>query len=137
MLNANQHEIGKLNAHLSAMTDGDEATDLRTLKERKVIKGFTIRRVLVHSSEYFVAYVEQTRMFDVRGAMVELTGILPRGAQQGEIINIARFYGCEMHVLTCPAACRRSRAADPDRSEHRLGPPQGLERRTGNCKIWR
>ena len=26
--------------------------------------------------------------------------LLPRGAQQGEIINIARFYGREMHVLT-------------------------------------
>jgi len=36
--------------------------------------------VLVHSDEYFVAYAEQTRMFDVRDAMVELTGILPRGA---------------------------------------------------------
>ena len=32
MLAAKQHEIGKLNA------DGDEATDLRTLKERKVNK---------------------------------------------------------------------------------------------------
>ena len=36
MLNANQHDTGKLNAQLSAMTDGDEAMDLRTLKERKV-----------------------------------------------------------------------------------------------------
>ena len=100
MMNANQHEIGKLNAQLSDMTDVDEATDLRTLKERKVNKVFAINRVLVHSGEYFVAYAEQTRMFDVRGAMAELTGILPRGAQQGEIINIARFYGREMHVLT-------------------------------------
>ena len=56
--------------------------------------------MLVHSDEYFVAYAEQTRMFDVRDAMVELTGIFPRGAQQGEISNIARFYGREMHVLT-------------------------------------
>ena len=39
-------------------------------------------------------------MFDVRDAMVELTGIFPRGAQQGEISNIARFYGREMHMLT-------------------------------------
>ena len=39
-------------------------------------------------------------MFDVRDAMVELTGILPRGASQGGAINIARFYGREMHVLT-------------------------------------
>ena len=39
-------------------------------------------------------------MFDVRGALVELTGVLPRGAQQGDIINIARSYGREMYVLT-------------------------------------
>ena len=72
------------------MTDGDEATDLSTLKERKVNKGFAINRVLVHGGEYFTAYAEQARMYDVRGALVELTGVLPRGAQQGEIINIAR-----------------------------------------------
>ena len=100
MMNANQHEIGKLNAQLSAMTDGDEAMDLHTLKERKVNKGFAINRVLVHSGEYFTAYAEQTRMPDDRDAMVELTGIFPRSAQQGEITNIARFYGREMHVLT-------------------------------------
>ena len=39
-LAANQHEIDKLNVQLAAMTDGDEATDLRTLKERKVNQGF-------------------------------------------------------------------------------------------------
>ena len=84
MLNANQHEIGKLiNAQLSPMIDGDEATDLRTRKERTVNKGFSINRVLVYSGEYFAAYAEKTRMFDVRDAMVELTGILLRGAQQG------------------------------------------------------
>ena len=65
-----------------------------------MIKGFAINRVLLHSGEYFTAYAEQARMFDVRDALVELTGILPRGAQKGEIINIARFYGREMHVLT-------------------------------------
>ena len=32
MMNANQHEIGKLNAFLATMTDGDEASDLSTLK---------------------------------------------------------------------------------------------------------
>ena len=32
--------------------------------------------------------------------MAELTGILPRGAQQGEITNIARCYGREIHALT-------------------------------------
>ena len=90
MLAAKQHEIGKLNAQLATMTDGDEATDLSTLKERKVNKGFAINRVLVHGGEYFTAYAEQARMYDVRGALVELTGVLPRGAQQGEIINIAR-----------------------------------------------
>ena len=100
MMNANQHEIGKLNAQLATTTDGDEATDLNTPKERKVNKGFATNRVLVHSGEYFTAYAEQARTFDVRGALVELTGILPRGAQQGEIINIARFYGRKMHVLT-------------------------------------
>ena len=39
-------------------------------------------------------------MFDVRGALVELTGVLPRGTQPGEIINIARSYGREMYALT-------------------------------------
>ena len=100
MLAANQHEIDKPNAQLAAMTDGDGATDLCTLKERKVNKGFNINRFLVHSGEYFAAYAEQTRMFHVRDGMVELTGILPCGASQGETINIARFYGREMHVLT-------------------------------------
>ena len=100
MMNTNQHEISKLNAQLATMTDGDESTDLNTLKERKVNKGFAINRAFVHSGEYFTAYAEQARMFDVRDALVELTGILPRGAQQGDIIKIARFYGREMHVLT-------------------------------------
>ena len=39
-------------------------------------------------------------MFDVRGALVELTGVLSRGAQPGDVINIARSYGREMYVLT-------------------------------------
>ena len=100
MLNANQHEIAKLNAQLATMADGDELADLSTLKERKVNKGFAINRVLVHAAEYFTAYAEQARIFDVRDALVELTGVLPRGAQPGDIINIARLYGREMHVLT-------------------------------------
>ena len=101
MMNAHHHEIvGKPNAQRAAITGGDEATDPRTFKERKANKGFAINRVLVHTGEYFTAYAEQTCMFDVRGAMVELMGILPRSAQQGEIINIARFYGREIHALT-------------------------------------
>ena len=63
-------------------------------------KGFAINRVLVHAAEYFTAYAEQARMFDVHDALVELTGVLPHGAQQGDIINISRFNGREMHVLT-------------------------------------
>ena len=82
------------------MADGGELADLNALKERKVTKGLAINRVLVHAAEYFTGYAEQTRMFDVRDALVELTGVLPRGAQQGDIINIARLYGREMHVLT-------------------------------------
>ena len=39
-------------------------------------------------------------MFDVRGALTELTGVLPRGAQPGDSINIVRSYGREMYVLT-------------------------------------
>ena len=81
IINANQNEIGKLNAHFTTMTDGNEATNLNTLKERKVNKGFAVNRVLVHSGEYFTAYAEQAHMFDVRDALVEFTGILPRGAQ--------------------------------------------------------
>ena len=100
MLNANQHEIAKLNALLATMTHGDELTDLSALKERKVNKGLAINRVLLHAAEYFTAYSEQARMFDVRDALFELTGVLPRGAQQGDAINISRFYGREMHVLT-------------------------------------
>ena len=102
MLNQNQHEIAKLNAQLATMADGDELADLNALnlKERKVTKGLAINRVLVHAPAYFTGYAEQTRMFDVRDALVELTGVLPRGAQQGDIINIARLYGREMHVLT-------------------------------------
>ena len=101
MLNANQHEIDKLNTQLATMTDSDELTDLNTLKERKVNKGFAINRVLVQSGEYFTAYAEQARMFGVRDALVaELTGVLLRGAQQGDIINIARLYARELHVLT-------------------------------------
>ena len=76
MLAVNQHEIGKLNVQLTAMSDGDEVTDLRVLKEKKIKKGFAINRVLVHLGGYFAEYAEQTRMFDVRGAMVELTGII-------------------------------------------------------------
>ena len=69
------------------MADGDELADLSPLKERKVNKGLAINRVLVHAAEYFTAYAEQARMFDVRDALVELTGVLPRGAQQGSITN--------------------------------------------------
>jgi hypothetical protein len=65
-----------------------------------VNKGFAINRVLVHAAEYFTAYAEQARMFDVRDALVELAGVLTRGAQPEDIINISRFYGREMHVLT-------------------------------------
>ena len=82
------------------MTDGVELADLGALKERKIDNGHTISRVLLHAGEYFTAYAEQTRMFDVRGALVELTGVLPRGAQQGDIINIARSHGREMYDLT-------------------------------------
>ena len=57
MLNANQHEIAKLNATLANMTDGDELADLSALKERKVIKGLAINRVLLHAAEYSTAYV--------------------------------------------------------------------------------
>ena len=79
------------------MTDGDGLTDLNTLKERKVNKGFAINRVLVHAAEYFTAYAEQARMFDVRDALVELThgraaarrSGSGSGAQPGGIINIS------------------------------------------------
>ena len=98
--NSNQHEIGKINTQLAAMSDNEETAVLRALKEKKIDKGFAINRVLMHPSEYFTSNAEQTRIFDVCGAMVELTGILPRGATQGEIINIVRSYGREMHVLT-------------------------------------
>ena len=34
MLAANQHKINKINGQLTAMSDGDEVTDLRALKEK-------------------------------------------------------------------------------------------------------
>ena len=125
MLNANQHETTKLNAQLAAMADGDELADLSTLKERKVNKGFAINRALVHAAEYFTAYAEQDRMFDVRDALVELTGVLPRGAQAGDIINIARFYGRENACSHRSLACGRRRADHAQRAQHYLGSAQG------------
>ena len=100
---SNLQEIAKLtNEKIAVMTDDVELADLRALKERKIDKGRAANRVLLHAGEYFTAYAEQARMFDVRGrgALVELTGVLPRGAQPGGIINIARSYGREMYVLT-------------------------------------
>ena len=67
-------------------------------------------------------------MFDVRGALVELTGVLPRGAQQGEIINIARSYGREMYVLTVLQRKGDVEPAHSQRVEHRVEPPQGGRR---------
>ena len=86
MLAANQHEIGKLNAKLAAMTDGDEATDLHALKERKVNKGFAINRVLVHSGEYFVAYPNEPECSTL--ATGRLLHVLLRGA--GEPLALGR-----------------------------------------------
>ena len=100
MLHSNQHEIAKLNEKIAVTTDGVELADLVALKERKIDKGHAANRVLLHAGEYFTAYAEQARMFDVRGALVELTGVLSRGAPPGDVINIARSYGREMHVLT-------------------------------------
>ena len=100
MAQFNLQEIAKLNEKIDAATDDVDLADLRALKERKIDKGQAANRVLLHAGEYFTAYAEQARMFDVRDALVELTGVLPRGAQPGEIINIARSYGREMYVLT-------------------------------------
>ena len=96
----NQQEIAKLNEKIASMTDGDELSDLSSLKEKKIDKGHAINRVLLHPGEFFAAYGEQARMFDVRDALTELTGVLSRGTNPGEAINIARSYGREMYVLT-------------------------------------
>ena len=100
MAQFNSQEIAALDAKIADGIDEDELADLEALKELKVDKGRAVNRVLQHAGEYFTAYAEQARMFDVRGALVELTGVLPRGAPPGDIINIARSYGREMHVLT-------------------------------------
>ena len=97
--NSNQHEITKLNEKLAATTGGVELANLGALKKRKIDQGHASSRVLMHAGGYFTAYAEQARMFDVRGALVELTGVLPRGAQQGDSINIARSHGREVYVL--------------------------------------
>ena len=100
MAQFNSQEIAALDAKIADGIDEDELADLEALKELKVDKGRAVNRVLQHAGEYFTAYAEQARMFDVRDALVELTGVLPRGAPPGDIINIARSYGREMHVLT-------------------------------------
>ena len=100
MAHSNQQEIAKLNEKIAAMTDGAELADLGSLKERKIDKGHAINRVLIHPGEHFTAYAEQVRMFDARDALMELTGVLPRSAQGGEVLNLARSYSHEMHVLT-------------------------------------
>ena len=110
------------------MTDGEELSDLSALKERKVDEGLAISRVLLHAGEYFKVHAEQARMFDVRGALTEPTGVLPRGAQQGDIINIARSYGREMYILTILQRVWGCRADHPQRVEHRLEPTQGQGR---------
>ena len=82
MQHSNQQEIAKRNEKIAAMTDGVELADLSALKERKTDKGGAINRLLLHAGEYFTAYVEQARMFDVRGALTELTGVLPQPARR-------------------------------------------------------
>ena len=52
------------------MTDRVELADLSALKERKIDKGHAAKRVLLHAGEYFTAYAEQARMFDVRCELV-------------------------------------------------------------------
>jgi len=128
MQNSNQDKITKLNGKLAAMTDGVELADLGALKERKIDEGHAISRVLLHAGEYFKVHAEQARMFDVRGALTEPTGVLPRGAQQGDIINIARSYGREMYILTILQRVWGCRADHPQRVEHRLEPTQGQGR---------
>ena len=44
----NQQEIAKLNEKIASMTDGDELSDLSSLKEKKIDKGHAINRVLLH-----------------------------------------------------------------------------------------
>ena len=78
MAQFNLQEIAKPNEKIAVMTDDVELADLRALKERKIDKGHAANRVLLHAGEYFTAYAEQARMFDVRDALVELTGVLPR-----------------------------------------------------------
>ena len=51
------------------MTEDVELADLRALKDRKIDKVHALNRVLLHAGEYFTAYVEQARMFDVRDAL--------------------------------------------------------------------
>ena len=83
MQNSNQNEITKPNEKLAAMTDDVELADLGALKEWKIDKGLAIGRVLLHAEEYFTAYAdaESARMFDARGSLVELAGVLLQDAQ--------------------------------------------------------
>ena len=96
----NQQELDAIDEKIKVGIDEGELADLEALKEIKLGRGRAMDHVLLHAGEYFTAYAEQVRMFDVRDALVELTGVLPRGAPPGDVINIARGYGREMHVLT-------------------------------------
>ena len=78
MAQFNSQEIAALDAKIAVGIDEDELADLGALKEIKVDKGRAVNHVLQHAGEYFTAYAEQARMFDVRDALVELTGVLPR-----------------------------------------------------------
>ena len=72
--------------------------------------GATKEEVVPISAENWGRYPAKTRMFGVRNALVALTGVLPRGAQQGDIISTVRLYGREMHVL---AVMKRAGDVEP------------------------
>ena len=100
MAQFNQQELDDIDEKIKVGIDEGELADLEALKAIKLSRGRAMDQVLLHAGEFFTAYAEQVRMFDVRDALVELTGVLPRGAPPGDVINIARGYGREMHVLT-------------------------------------
>ena len=110
MVTFNSQEIAAIEEKVKVVIDEGELADLEALKTIKVDRGRAMENVRLHAGEYFTAYAEQTRMFDVRDALVELTGVLPRGAPPGDVINIARAYGREMYILTI---LQRTGAVDP------------------------
>lgn len=85
---------------IDSSIDEEENESLALTKGTKADEGLAISGVMCHPHDAFMAYAEQCRMFDVRDALVRMRGVIGSGMQGGPIINLARDYSGEMHVIT-------------------------------------